>query len=146
MSAAIERLEPLVGEWNVVAALSPDDNPAGRCVFEWVLDGAFLIERSEIPGPVPDSVSLYSVAADGGGFTHHYYDSRGVARLYAMTLEDGVWTMSREAPDFSPLRFHQRYTGRFDAGAARIDGAWEVSHDEGVTWELDFELTHTRIT
>jgi hypothetical protein len=32
----------------------------------------------------------------------HYFDSRGLARIYEMTLDGGVWTFSRTAPDFSP--------------------------------------------
>jgi hypothetical protein len=28
----------------------------------------------------------------------HYFDSRSVAHVYEMTLEDGVWTLFREGP------------------------------------------------
>ena len=46
-----------------------------------------------------------------GAYTQHYYDSRGVVRLYAMTFSDGLWALTRESPDFSPLDFQQRFTG-----------------------------------
>jgi hypothetical protein len=60
-----------------------------------------------------------------------------------MSLEDGVWTLRREAPDFSPLDFAQRYTGTFSDDGTTIEGRWEIAHD-GSTWEHDFDLTYVR--
>ena len=70
-----------------------------------------------------------------------------MARLYAMTLADGVWTLTREAPDFSPLDFGQRFTGTFSQDGNTIEGAWEKrdrkdSRDEG--WAHDFTLVYRR--
>ena len=79
-----------------------------------------------------------------GGYTQHYYDSRGVARRYAMSLDAGVWRLVRDAPDFSPLEFCQRFVGTFSDDRATIDGVWEKSSD-GVTWSHDFALTYRRI-
>jgi hypothetical protein len=61
-----------------------------------------------------------------------------------MGLEDGLWTLRREAPDFSPLDFAQRFTGRFSDDGKTIVGRWEIAHD-GSTWEHDFDLTYVRI-
>jgi hypothetical protein len=61
-----------------------------------------------------------------------------------MSLEDGVWTLRREAPDFSPLDFAQRYTGTFSDDGKTIVGRWEIAHD-GSTWEHDFDLTYVRV-
>jgi hypothetical protein len=36
-----------------------------------------------------------------------------------MSLEDGVWKLWRDPPDFSPLDFAQRFTGTFSAHAFR---------------------------
>ena len=74
----------------------------------------------------------------------HYFDSRGIARVYAMSLEDGVWTLWREAPDFSSLDFAQRFTGTFSDDGTTIVGRWETAHD-GATWEHDFDLTYVRV-
>src|SRR5690348_16055459 len=79
----------------------------------------------------------------GGAYTQHYFDSRGVVRLYAMTLAGGVWTLTRESPDFTPLDFRQRFTGTFSADGNTIDGAWESGRDGG-GWEHDFALTYRR--
>jgi hypothetical protein len=141
MTASIAQLEPFVGEWVLRASIAPDLR--GRAIFEWSLGGAFLLERSEVPdSDVPAGLCI--VAADGDAYTQHYFDSRGVVRLYAMTFVEGAWTLLRTQPDFSPLSFSQRYTGAFSDDLRRIDGQWETSHDGGMTWELDFELTYER--
>src|SRR3712207_9243921 len=59
------------------------------------------------------SVAIMGYDEGRGTLLQHYFDSRGVARVYEMGLDDGVWTLSRTKPDFSPLRFWQRFSGRF---------------------------------
>ena len=61
-----------------------------------------------------------------------------------MEFSDGVWTLGREFPDFTPLDFSQRFTGRFSGDGQRIDGRWETSRD-GSDWEHDFDLTYTKV-
>ena len=82
---------------------------------------------------------------DGEAYTQHYFDSRGVARVYAMTFRDGMWALLRDAPDFTPLDFCQRFTGEFSADGGTINGRWETSQD-GSTWERDFDLTYRKVT
>ena len=115
-------------------------------MFEWALDGRFLVQRTEISIPeAPNSLSVIGADPRGDAYAQHYFDSRGVVRVYAMTFEDGVWTLVRESPDFSDLSFWQRYQGTFSADGATIDGHWEMSHDEGATWEKDFDLVYRRV-
>lgn len=138
--ARMSDLEIFVGEWTVEVGF-PGVPPA-RSVFEWILGGAYLAQRTEVPLPeVPDSLSL--VAPADCGYTQHYFDSRGVSRLYAMTFDGGRWTLLREAADFTPLDFAQRFTGVFSADGDRIDGSWEKK-DPGGDWSPDFELVYTR--
>jgi hypothetical protein len=138
----LSALEPLVGEWTMEASLAP--GVGGRATFEWALGGAFLLHRSEIPVEgAPQALSVIALDDDGGAFTMHYFDSRGVVRLYAMTIEDGLWTLTRNESDFSPLPFHQRYVGRFGDDGRTIEGRWERS-DDGRSWETDFELNYAR--
>jgi hypothetical protein len=145
--ARLERLEPFLGEWRLQVPslpLPPELADAARTTFEWTLGGAFLLQRSSVPVPeAPDGLSMIGPDA-GGGYTQHYFDSRGIARLYAMTLDGRDWTLERHTPDFSPLPFHQRWLGTFSADGDRIDGRWETSPD-GRDWELDFELTYRRV-
>jgi len=132
----------LVGDWTEQVGLP--GVPAGLMSFQWTLDGQFLLQRSEIPDPsLPDSVAIIAVAAEAGGYTQHYFDSRGVVRTYAMTLDEQKWTLLRDQPDFTPLNFSQRFTGTFDAHGTSITATWESS-DDGEHWRKDFDLTYTR--
>jgi hypothetical protein len=145
--AAMERLEPLVGEWSLDASFPgvPPTGPVGRTAFEWTLNGQFLIQRSEIPHPAaPVGFCIVGFDLEAKKYVQHYFDSRGVARVYAMTFDDGVWERRRESKDFSPLDFFQRFIGTFSADGETIEGAWETSKD-GSTWERDFGLTYRRI-
>ena len=142
-SEALQRLEGLVGRWRIEAPFFPDAGPVFS-EFEWALGGAFLLQRTEIPVPeAPDSIALYVPAEADGAYTQHYFDSRGIVRLYSMSFDGREWTMARHTPDFSPLPFHQRWVSRVSDDGGRIDGRWEKS-DDGRDWELDFELTYTR--
>jgi hypothetical protein len=153
-SEALARLDAFVGEWIVDARFSGDraapvdaagEGPQVRSRFEWALNGQFLLQHTEIPIPeAPDSMTIVSVDAETGGYTQHYYDSRGVVRLYAMNFTDGVWTLTRESPDFSPLDFRQRFTGTFSDDGNVITGAWEICFDGG-DWEHDFELNYRKV-
>jgi hypothetical protein len=147
-SEALDRLEAFVGEWTLEAAFpdAPPTDSRGQVTFEWLLDGQFLVQRSTIPHPdAPDSFAVISADDEGEGYTQHYFDSRGVARLYAMTLSDGVWKLLRDSPDFTPLSFSQRFTASFSDDGNTIDGAWETSDDDS-SWEHDFGLTFRRVT
>jgi hypothetical protein len=113
--------------------------------FEWTLDGQFLIQRSEIPDPAfPDTLAIIAVTPDGAGYTQHYFDSRGVVRTYAMTLDQHTWTLRRDKPDFTPLDFAQRFTGAFAADGHTITATWET-REQGGRWRKDFGVTCTRI-
>ena len=146
--ARLRRLEPLVGEWRIEVpglALPPGVDDSARMSFEWTLDGAFLLQRASVPVPeAPDLLAVIGPAADGDGYTQHYFDSRGIARVYAMTFDGREWTLERHAPDFSPLPFHQRWLATLNPDENAIDGHRETSPD-GNDWELDFELAYRRV-
>jgi hypothetical protein len=145
---ALARLDVFVGEWVMEARfpggrLAQADGPPESSRFEWDLGRQFLLQHTEIPIPeAPNSLTIVSADLETGAYTQHYYDSRGVARLYTMTLADPVWTLTRESPDFTPLDFPQRFTGTFSADGNTISGAWEKRL--GGDWEHDFALTHRR--
>src|SRR5687767_526184 len=125
---SMDELEVFIGEWDVEATFQfpVPDGVEARSTFSWDLGKRYLVQRSTITLPeAPDAVSIIAPAAEGGGYTQHYFDSRGVVRLYEMTFENGVWTLSRTKPDFSELKFHQRYTGEFSEDGNTIDGRWE---------------------
>ena len=107
--------------------------------------GRFLLQRWEVPVPeAPDGLAVIGFDEGRGTYLQHYFDSRGVARVYEVGFEDGVWTLSRTKPDFSPLEFRQRWTGTFSPDGNTITGRWEICHD-GTTWEPDFDLRWERV-
>jgi hypothetical protein len=140
-------LDSLVGVWvEHIDHPALPDIPDGRVEYAWALDGRYLLQNSAIPQPeFPDSQSFIAPGDEDGTYLQHYFDTRGVTRLYRMTLADGVLRMWRTAPDFSPLDFCQRFAGHFSEDGNRIEARWEQSHDGGTTWELDFPLIFTRI-
>jgi hypothetical protein len=99
---------------------------SGFCTFEWMPGGQFLLQRTEfsVPGP-PEGEMIIGPDLEGENFTQHYFDARGVARLYTMTFGEGTWTLQRVSSDFSSLPFRQRFVGRFgdDGASMRADGS-----------------------
>lgn len=146
-SAALERLDAFIGEWTMDARFpgAPPGGPQGRTVFEWLADRRFLVQRWEVPHPAaPDGIAIIGFDHDPDAYRQHYFDSRGVARVYSMTFDDGAWRLLRDKPDFSPLDFSQRFSAQFSADGTTIRGAWETSSD-GTHWTHDFELIYTRL-
>jgi hypothetical protein len=151
-SITMQSLGPLIGEWRMDAVF-PSSSPAAgmesdgvaRAVFDYLPGGQFVIQRWEVPHPAaPDGIAMIGWDGGRGSLLQHYFDSRGVARLYEMSFGDGVWKLSRTAADFSPLEFAQRYTGEISDDGRAIRGAWELSTD-GSKWEHDFELIYSKI-
>jgi hypothetical protein len=145
-----EALDRFVGEWDVEMRADGDVVALERVVYEWIADGDFLLTRSETqltdaaPQVWRDNAPTSSTVVIGaddysGGYGFLYADSRGVKRVYEMSIdgdETRVWGESGPS-------FFQRYVGTFSADGKRIEGRWERStHNEN--WELDFESTYVR--
>jgi hypothetical protein len=140
-------LDAFLGEWSVEATV-PVLGPTpieGRSKFEWTLDGQFLMQRSETSHrDAPDSLAIVSLDSDRDVLIQHYFDARGVVRLYTMGFHNNVWTLIRDAPDFSPLAFSQRFTATFSEDGSTIDGAWEMAGD-GSSWQHDLQMKFTKV-
>lgn len=143
----LARLDAFAGEWSIEARfpglVAEGGTGRGRVTFEWLLGGQYLAQRTDAPAPAPDSLAIIRADPRTGGYSLHYYDSRGVVRIYSMTFDGRTWELVRDAPDFSPLDFCQRFTGTFSDDGAAIDGAWEKSPD-GTSWTHDFTLIYRR--
>jgi hypothetical protein len=139
---ALERLNALVGEWTIEGTV-PSDPPfvvRGRVAFEWLTGRSFLVERWDVAHPdFPDGIAIIGSHASAEALRQHYFDSRGVFRVYEMSLRDNVWQLWRDSPGFS-----QRFTGTFSDDGRRITGRWEKSSD-GSNWEHDFDLTYVKV-
>ncbi|HYI65830.1 MAG TPA: hypothetical protein VEW95_02785 [Candidatus Limnocylindrales bacterium] len=137
----------LIGSWEFEPSVEGRSPGRGRATFEWIEDGAFVLERSDAewtdPGWVENApTSTQSVIGfddTTGEVTMLYADSRGVFRIYRGSLTDDAWRLERAAPDF-----HQRFIGMFRDDGRTIDGRWESSPD-GTTWELDFPIAYRKV-
>jgi hypothetical protein len=145
--AALDRLDVLTGQWEVEASFeagffgpgTPRVTGRGRTTFAWLAGRFFLTQRfaSEHPA-APSGIAIIGAGAGPQTFEQHYYDSRGVARVYQMSLDGGVWKLWRAAPGF-----WQRYTGEISGDGTTIKGAWQASPD-GRKWRHDFGLTYIK--
>jgi hypothetical protein len=138
-------LERFVGAWDVEFDLPGVPTVRGRTTFDWLLGRRFLVQQSGADHPEAPGGHMI-IAADTrrtSGYLQHYFDSRGVVRLYEMEVDGPDWTMNRTTADFTPLDFAQRWTSRFGEDGDTITGQWETSPD-GHEWRLDFRLTYRR--
>jgi hypothetical protein len=134
-------LSGLAGEWELSVDLPGGEDVRGHVVFDAM--GDVLVQRTTVPVPeAPDSCCVV-VASGDSGFVQHYFDSRGVARLYEMTYDGRTWTLERTKPDMSPLDFCQRFVGTVSDDGSTIAGEWHSSAD-GQQWTRDFGLAYTR--
>ena len=72
-----------------------------------------------------------SAVPEIGAYTQHYFDSRGVVRLYAMTFVGGCGRSRGSRPTSRPLDFRPRFTGTFSKDGNSISGAWEKGAADG---------------
>jgi len=136
----LPQLAGLLGEWT-----SESTHPAlpgvvvpGSAAGAWLEGERFLLLRTQADDPdFPDALWVMGETEEGP--VSHYFDSRGVHRIYQLGFdEDGAWRMSRDEPGFN-----QRFTGTFEDGGNRIVGMWEQAADGG-HWERDLGITFLR--
>lgn len=143
---ALDAFGALAGEWEMTAEF-PGMEPVGgaKATFEWMDGGMLLVQRWQVPIPeAPDGIAVYGYDEGRGSVLQHYFDTRGVIRLYEAAIEDGRWTLERTTEDFSPLDFGQRFNGTIVADGATIEGTWQIAHDND-TFEKDFDITYRKL-
>jgi hypothetical protein len=127
-------LGPLIGAWETEATHPslPGVVVPGRTTFEWLRGEKFVIYRAETAHPdLPDAVS---VIGDFDGQTEmHYYDSRGVHRIYGLAFDGSELTLWRD---------QQRFSGALDGDTLR--GLWQW-YEDGSTWKDDLAVTWRRV-
>jgi hypothetical protein len=127
----------LVGEWEVSSPQFP--TAVGQTVVEWFPNSAYLIFRSIAPEPIPCSTWIIGSDDSSEVYTALYCDSRGVSRVYKMSLHNRSWRIWRENPDFS-----QRFTGVLSEDLKTIRGAWEIRQGKS-PWKHDFDVTYKKL-
>jgi hypothetical protein len=68
----------------------------------------------------------------------HYYDSRGVFRLYETSIDATTWRFWRDDPGFS-----QRFVGTFVDAGDTIVGRSQIDRG-GEHWTDDLAITYRR--
>ena len=141
--SGLEGWDRFIGSWETegVHPLLPGEAIRGTSTFEWLEGRRFVIWRSQYAHPrIPDAITIIGVT--DGQLSMHYFDERGVYRVYAASLDQGVWRYWRDAsaPDFS-----QRFTGMLSDDGNTITVQGELSKD-GSAWEDDLALDYRRVT
>ena len=140
----------LVGRWTTEATHRglPGAIIRGSSEIEWLEGERFLIYRSSYDHPdIPDSISIIG---DTDGLRMHYFDTRGVHRIFKVTVTSTGWemTMDRHAPAGSfaspDAPFSQRITYTFEDKDRTMSGKAMLSYDN-VKWDDDLEITYRRV-
>ena len=137
---SMKQFDILIGEWSTVGTHPQLPSLVhGHSSFEWLREGALLTWHFNWePGGPPSAFSVIGHDDATETCSMLYTDERGVARIYLMSMADGVWKMWRDSPDFS-----QRVTGTFSEDSQIITCKGELSRD-GVHWEKDLDVTYRR--
>ena len=152
---SLEPLNRLAGSWITEAThpAVPGVIVRGVASFEWLEGQRFLILRMRNDHPdFPDAISIIGFTDVDRVATHvdqatarkesrlsmHYFDSRGVFRLFEMSVDGDEWRLWRDAPGFS-----QRFAGRFTDHDNAIVGQWQLCQDEA-HWNDDLTITFRR--
>jgi hypothetical protein len=157
---ALKPLEQLLGAWTSEAThpVLPGVLVRGTARGEWLEGESFLILRTRMEHPdFPDAISIIgrmdrdrihgapsaaAISTAGGGaglgLSLHYFDSRGVFRVFDTTIDPTTWQYSRLAPGFS-----QRFIGTFGDGGDTIVGVSQLCQDD-THWKDDLRITYKR--
>jgi hypothetical protein len=128
-------LERLLGTWSITLRHAALAEPvSGLQRYERVLDGAFVQLHWTYAHPdFPDAIALLDER------TCHYFDVRGVTRVFDLTIDASGWSMVRSDEDF-----WQRSAARF-LGSDAMEGSGENSFDRGASWDHDFSISYARV-
>jgi hypothetical protein len=144
-SPALRGLDLLVGEWTIEVPNPPGglDPVRGTTSFAWMKGGVVLEQRAAMESPIfPDAVAFYGADAETGRLVVHSWDSRGVARQYGVSVEDGVFRQWRDLVEGES--FAQRLTLTLSDDGTTLAGPVEMARD-GVTWQHDMDFVFRRV-
>ena len=155
--ATLELLDRLEGTWSTEAThpALPGLVVHGITTIEWLEGRQFLIHRGRTDHPdFPHAISVIGMTdrdrvddpaadqpatVDDSRLSMHYFDSRGVFRVYEVSIDENEWRIWRDAPGFS-----QRFTGTLSDEDGVIAGQWQSCEDD-VHWQDDLRITYRRL-
>jgi len=142
-------MDQLIGEWDAAGEMDIGGQKikvTGHTTIERL--GDFVVLREAVqPREFPDSVLIIGGGKEGEPAPMHYFDERGVHRVYMSTVAEGRWTIWRADESWRESPGHnQRYVGEISPSGDKITGAWERGLGEaGDQWEVDFTLDYERV-
>jgi hypothetical protein len=154
--STLRHLDRLVGTWTTEAThpAVPGVVVHGSADVEWLEGERFLILRTRTDHPdFTDAISIIGntehgradpstgtapAAAGATRLEMHYYDSRGVFRLYQTSIDATAWRFWRDE-----LGFSQRFVGTFVDGGDTISGQAQLNQDD-LHWVDDLAITYRR--
>src|SRR5687767_13139216 len=95
----MKEFEPLIGEWHGRGEIPAE--PPMKVTVEARIErlGKFIVIRSlGEPAEMPDTIAIIGGAPDGQPQPMHYFDDRGVKRLYMTAVKGSTWRIWR-APE-----------------------------------------------
>lgn len=124
----------------------------GTTVIEWLDGQRFLTQHARNDHPdFPDALWVMGdmshdrvgpkgalPTASAESLRLHYFDSRGVFRVFDTSIDQSVWKYWNEAPGFS-----QRFTGTFADNGNTIIGQCQLRED-GEHWKDDLAITYRK--
>lgn len=141
-NAALMPLERAVGMWAVTGShpQMPGRSLPGKVTFERIEGGAFLRMHSKMDDPeFPEGVAIFGTDGGDDTCTMLYFDERGVARRYDVTLRADGFTWSRDSPKFA-----QSFQVTIAADGSTMESEGKMKK-EGGSWEPDLRLSYVRV-
>jgi hypothetical protein len=146
----VDEFEPLIGEWHGAGEIpiKPPMMISEEAKIERL--GAFIVFSTKgEPAELPDSIAIIGGGPAGEPRPMHYFDSRGVKRMFVTAVVGSAWTIWRapgedwNGPDGPG--FNQRFMGEISGDGQTIDGRWERGMGAaGDQWQIDFPITYSR--
>jgi hypothetical protein len=138
---ALATLDRAVGTWTVTGShpYLAGRTLRGRVTFERVEGGAFVRMHSKMDDPeIPEGIALFGTDDSDHTCTMLYFDVRGVARRYEVSLDSDGFTWSRDTPEFS-----QRFRVIIASDGGTMEGQGTMKKDSAA-WEPDLRLSYAR--
>jgi hypothetical protein len=140
----LSALRFMVGAWDMAiteAAFLPSlqDVVRTNVAFTPIESGALLAMRHGGDASSPPAAT-WVIGRDDAGETYTvlYGDTRGVSRVYLMSLKVDTWRIWRDNPDFS-----QRFEATVSPDLDLMTGRWE-KRPGGGDWQHDFAVKYSR--
>jgi hypothetical protein len=137
---ALQRLEKLVGTWNIKGRTldSKEENISGQTTFEWLPGGFFLQQRFRMNFRGLDIQSLELIAYDPSteAFASYVYSNLwGQPVPYKWDLRDDVLRIAVEGAKFE---------GRFSKDGKSFSGGWRPDPGKEGPGNVAYDVSGTR--